>query len=52
MKCCECHGMGYYWAEGNPDSAAEAGCVLLEVSEPFDGTVCIQCHVCDGVGQL
>lgn len=49
--CRECYGTGYYWAEGNPDSVLDdPNVVILECSEPFDGTICVRCHVCNGTG--
>jgi hypothetical protein len=53
IKCVECNGQGYYWAEGNPDRLKDnpEGVEVLEVSEPFDGTICIKCHRCKGLGK-
>lgn len=49
-KCWDCADLGYYWTEGNPDQVADdPTIVMLECSEPFDGTICIRCETCKGV---
>lgn len=52
-QCANCNSLGYYWSEGNPDMAAAYPEIkMIACSEPFDGTICIQCPNCKGSGLL